>query len=414
VNQTGLGIAAGDIAAPPDLVYEQFSNLNRYVGKVPCLTKVHVYKKRKLGATTVTKAEYNVRPLPGYGYTYYVEHRANPNSRMVVFYLDHNRKSAFEEMQGKWYVQAHPTKEGWSRVYYQCALKLPVYIPKFVKTFATQHGLSSAVGWVKKESEKAAGNLPNKDDKDELFMTTLRPLVVKDRPPSDFAALSWLPFGSKKGSSKSPLESSNESSSSVNVAGEATADSLSADVAPTEDATKKRAFARFRWFRIGGKKDSSSAPQAQLDDEVEDMEPFDTELVDQVLAELEKEDEPTPELRWDGGWFTPVRRPDPVVSEPAAGDSVAPEDKPSPSSDAPSSAAGLLLVARAGWFGGALLVASGISVAGFAACHTTGLLAQPAMARRPPLPELGASTSGVLNGEAAGMELRASLPDEPS
>jgi len=158
VKEIGTGVAVSDIAAPPAVVFDQVSDLNHYVGKVPLLKKLKIYETRKWGGTITQKAEYLVRPAPGFGYTYYVEHHANRDKRILLFFLDYDRKSDFDDLQGKWYVEAHPTKEGWSRVYYQCDLKLPGYIPKLIKTVLTKQGLSSAVGWVKKESEKVASS----------------------------------------------------------------------------------------------------------------------------------------------------------------------------------------------------------------------------------------------------------------
>merc|ERR1712039_618609 len=59
-------------------------------------------------------------------------------------------------MQGKWYLEDHPLKVGWTRVYYQCDLMLFGYAPAIVKKLLTAKGLSSSIEWVQRESEKRA------------------------------------------------------------------------------------------------------------------------------------------------------------------------------------------------------------------------------------------------------------------
>jgi len=152
----GRGIGISDIAAPPDVVFGQISDLPGYVGKVPMLKSIKVYSKNKKGQEVIEKATYVVKVIPGYNFEYYVEHHADAKKGILLFYLDYDRNSDFNDMQGKWVLEEHPTKPGWTRVYYQCDLKLWGYAPKIVKTLLTSKGLSSAIAWVKRESEKRA------------------------------------------------------------------------------------------------------------------------------------------------------------------------------------------------------------------------------------------------------------------
>lgn len=155
-NSIGRGIGISDIAAPPDVVFKEIAGLQAYVGKVPMLKELKVYSKDKKGKEIIEKATYVVKVIPGYNFEYYVEHHALPEQGVLLFYLDYDRYSDFNDLQGKWVVEAHPTKEGWSRVYYQCDLMLWGYAPKIVKSLLTNKGLASAMAWVKRESEKRA------------------------------------------------------------------------------------------------------------------------------------------------------------------------------------------------------------------------------------------------------------------
>jgi hypothetical protein len=152
----GRGIGVRDIAAPIDVVFGQISDLEAYVGKVPMLRSLKIYERKKKSSVIIEKATYIVKVIPGYNFEYYVEHHADKKKGVVLFFLDYGRHSDFSDMQGKWYLEEHPTKAGWTRVYYQCDLKLWGYAPAIVKKLLTSKGLSSAISWVKKESEKRA------------------------------------------------------------------------------------------------------------------------------------------------------------------------------------------------------------------------------------------------------------------
>jgi hypothetical protein len=155
VDGIGHGIGIQDIAAPPDVIFGQVADLKGYVGKVPSLRNLNVYSSGK----GVDKATYNVRVVPGYNLEYYLEHHVSKPDNTVIFFLDYSRYSDLDDMMGKWYLEEHPTKSGWTRVYYQCSIKPFAYVPSFVKSFVTKSGLVTAVGWVKCESELRAPKL---------------------------------------------------------------------------------------------------------------------------------------------------------------------------------------------------------------------------------------------------------------
>eukprot|EP00928_Gymnodinium_smaydae_P041883 TRINITY_DN28286_c0_g2_i1.p1 TRINITY_DN28286_c0_g2~~TRINITY_DN28286_c0_g2_i1.p1 ORF type:complete len:347 (+),score=45.41 TRINITY_DN28286_c0_g2_i1:74-1042(+) len=148
----GSGFGIRDVAAPPEVVFGQISDVEGYVGKVPMLKSIEVYAREP----NVVKAAYRVKVLPGYHYEYYVEHYASARRDALLFHLDYDRRSDFSDMQGKWFLEAHPTKPGWTRVHYQCDLLLFGYAPRMVKSLLTTQGLESAIGWVKRESEARA------------------------------------------------------------------------------------------------------------------------------------------------------------------------------------------------------------------------------------------------------------------
>lgn len=156
----GKGIGIQDIAAPPDVIFGQIADLGSYVGKVPTLRSCNVYSSKKVGgpmsSEVVEKASYLVRVVPGYNLEYYVEHIAAQSKNTLVFFLDYSRYSDIDDLMGKWYLEEHPTRPGWTRLYYQCYVKPWGYIPSVVRSYVTKSGLTTAVGWVKLESERRA------------------------------------------------------------------------------------------------------------------------------------------------------------------------------------------------------------------------------------------------------------------
>ena len=51
-----------------------------------------------------------------------------PKKGAVTWQLDPDKTSDFVDVQGQWYVAKHPTKQGWSRVWYRL-VALPPWLP---------------------------------------------------------------------------------------------------------------------------------------------------------------------------------------------------------------------------------------------------------------------------------------------
>lgn len=185
VSGFGRSYGVQDIAAPREVVWNHVVDLSGYVGKVPKLRSLNVYSS-ELRANqrglqeVIEKAVYKVNVLPGYEYEYFVEHHASPAQGTLVFFLDYERCSSIDDMMGKWYLQDHPTKLGWTRVFYQLDLKPWGYVPSVLKSFAASRGLHSTIGWVKAHSERPG----------ERTVTAGVELAAPPRGPLDAAG--WL------------------------------------------------------------------------------------------------------------------------------------------------------------------------------------------------------------------------------
>lgn len=157
-EEGGVGRAIGvrDVAAPMDVVFGQISDLATYVGKVPMLTSLSTYRREEVAPVTKAWARYLVKVVPGYSFEYFLEHQMSEQKGVVLFFLDYSRLSDVNDMQGKWFLEPHPTKAGWTRLYYQCELKFWGFVPRFIKTMLTGQGVATATAWVRKESERRA------------------------------------------------------------------------------------------------------------------------------------------------------------------------------------------------------------------------------------------------------------------
>jgi len=151
----GTSICVQDVEAPKEAVWSQILDLDSYKGKVPKVSncKNYVAKLNEDGTSTM-KTEMSVKVLPGYGYTSFYDHTFNPTKSSMTWRLDYEKSSDFDDVAGHWHLEDHPTKQGCTRVFYACDIKLKGSVPGPVVNFVSKSALKAATGWVKKESEK--------------------------------------------------------------------------------------------------------------------------------------------------------------------------------------------------------------------------------------------------------------------
>lgn len=155
----GGAICVQDVEAPREAVWNQILDLDKYKGKVPKIAECKNYAlgTRSGGAFNIkTKMVMNV--MPGYKLTSFYDHIYRPEKNSVVWTLDYDKTSDFDDVSGHWHVEDHPTKPGCSRVFYACDIKMAGAVPKPIMNIIGSAALKSATGWVKKESEKAPKN----------------------------------------------------------------------------------------------------------------------------------------------------------------------------------------------------------------------------------------------------------------
>lgn len=81
----------------------------------------------------------------------------------MVWTLDYEKTSDFDDVSGHWHVAEHPSNPEKTRVFYACDIKMAGSVPKPIINFIGKVALKQATSWVKKESEKKPdGQVPSK------------------------------------------------------------------------------------------------------------------------------------------------------------------------------------------------------------------------------------------------------------
>ena len=145
------------MAATPDDVMEELLDFSTYKKKVAMCSSSIVYGRKKLrGGKEQIKVEMSSTIIPGFSFHCYFDHTADRKGHSMIWSLDYDRRSDVDDIKGMWYVEPHPTKEGWSRVYYQIDMRLRYKIPGVLYRALSSSSLSNAVSWVKDYSERRA------------------------------------------------------------------------------------------------------------------------------------------------------------------------------------------------------------------------------------------------------------------
>jgi len=160
-GEGGKAICIQDVDAPRAAVWNQILRLDDYVGKVSKLKECRNYflQRHRDGKSTI-KTKMVVGVLPGYAYEYYCDHTYHPKQNSLVWTLDYEKTSDFDDVAGHWHLEDHPTKQGATRVFYACDIRFKNAVPGPVMGFLQKTALRQATSWVKRESEKKPNGVP--------------------------------------------------------------------------------------------------------------------------------------------------------------------------------------------------------------------------------------------------------------
>jgi len=114
----GGAVCVQDVMAPKDAVWHQILDLDSYpskVGKVS-VSKNYCTNKNDDGTHTVkTRMVMNV--MPGYKYESYYDHTVSLEKDSLVWTLDYDKTSDFDDVAGHCHLEDHPSKQGCTRVF---------------------------------------------------------------------------------------------------------------------------------------------------------------------------------------------------------------------------------------------------------------------------------------------------------
>ncbi len=149
----GRGLAIQDIEASPRVVWSRIVSYDRYPNWVNYVSECEIYEQ----AGDRIKVRFVLKGF-GFNFEYYIDHVYRPDQGYMTWTLDYTRLSDFDDSVGYWFVEDHPTKEGWTRLYYSVELQVKGNVPEFIQEIATKRGLHEATQWVKREAEEVAGD----------------------------------------------------------------------------------------------------------------------------------------------------------------------------------------------------------------------------------------------------------------
>lgn len=153
-DAAGGAVCVQDIDAPKEAVLNQILDLDNYKDKVAAVSSCNNYSVQKLADDTFNmKTNMIVKVLPGYKFRNHYDHIYTPKKNSVTWKLDYAKTSDFDDVSGHWHVEDHPHKNGCSRLFYACDIKLRTAVPKPVMNIVGKSSLRQATSWVKKESE---------------------------------------------------------------------------------------------------------------------------------------------------------------------------------------------------------------------------------------------------------------------
>ncbi len=147
-DKGGTGIGVVDISTSPDVVWSRIMGFDHYAEWVGPVKFCDTYTQAGDTVRTHTKVKGFL-----YKYEYYLINVYWPEHDLMLWTLDYDRKSDFDDCVGAWYVELHPEREGWSRAWFSSDLKLNSPIPGFLMKIIKKKGIKDAVSWVKRESE---------------------------------------------------------------------------------------------------------------------------------------------------------------------------------------------------------------------------------------------------------------------
>ena len=155
----GRGTAVQDIQADPQTVLKAVTTFDRYAGRLAQCSYSTVYGRTQNRMKGTENIKVHMKLAGGVKtFNCYYDHTVTPSKGLVTWELDPEKTSDFVDVQGQWYVAKHPTKQGWSRVWYSAEVALPPWLPGPIVVQLCKTSGAKALSFVKKEAEASSSS----------------------------------------------------------------------------------------------------------------------------------------------------------------------------------------------------------------------------------------------------------------
>lgn len=148
VGNGGHGVVFQYIHAPPETIWSKIVNYPMYPSWVDNVTSCEIYKNDG----TNIYVDFMLSVL-GNKVQYYIHHTYKPQSGYLTWTLDYSRQSDLDDSVGYWRVTPVAADPSMTLLEYSVDIRFKGWIPGFVQSFISSRGLTTAVAWVKKQSE---------------------------------------------------------------------------------------------------------------------------------------------------------------------------------------------------------------------------------------------------------------------
>ena len=150
-------VAVQDVNAPAETVIGHILDYQNYANRVPLVLQSEIYQRisNVVAPNTETFFARLKTGKCGFSLEYYIKATHYPLHNSVVWHLDYDRDSDFDDACGYWHTSPHPQyPETKTRLYYSVDMIMGPNIPGFVASTINKMAATDAIGWVKKYSEK--------------------------------------------------------------------------------------------------------------------------------------------------------------------------------------------------------------------------------------------------------------------
>ena len=145
----GKGVAYMIVSRPPQAVWDQILDFDRYPEFFPNVAKCKIYKQEEgeIWAEFLLKIGMIVK------IHYHIHHSFNPRQSRMTWKMDETRKNDFKQSIGMW--TAWPLENDRSLVGYTVSLDVGRSVPKVIEDIAAQSGLNKVMEALKKRISRS-------------------------------------------------------------------------------------------------------------------------------------------------------------------------------------------------------------------------------------------------------------------